>query len=121
MLMTRNVISFQEGADILSKLLEEKIPVHALSMWGTGSVVVLSGFVDSITDERGVVVAASRPLAEGTGFISARFAGRQCEFSYCDRRELPPEAAEYAAKLGDTVLLIRFPESGEILGLTFQL
>jgi hypothetical protein len=121
MLATKNVISFQEGADILSKLLEEKIPVHALSMWGTGSLVVLSGFVDSITDERGVVVAASSPPAEGPGFIAVRFAGRQCEFSYCDARELPAEAAEYTGKLGDTVLLVRFPESGEILGLTFRL
>jgi hypothetical protein len=119
--MSKTILSFNEGLDLLRKLLAERIPLHALSMWETGSHVVLSGFVDSITSRTGIVISAARPPSHGPGFISVMLSGRNCEFSYCDKRELPPETIEFTPELGDTVLLLRFLDSHEILALTFTL
>ena len=97
--MTKTILSPTEGLDLLSKLLSEHIRVHALSMWGTGSLVLLSGFVDSLTDLNGIVISAASPPSEGSGYISVRTFGRTCEFSYCDKRELPSEAQEHVSKI----------------------
>jgi hypothetical protein len=48
-------------------------------------------------------------------------AGRNIEYSYCDSREIPTEMREYAAKVGDTVLLMTFFDPVESLFLTFNL
>jgi len=119
--MNKNIISSTEGLDLLSKLLVERTPVYALSMWGTGSRALLSGFIDGISEQDGVVISVTRPPSQGPGFLSVHMSGRKPEFSYCDRRELSPEMQELVPKVGNSALLIRFPESNEILGLTFTL
>jgi len=119
--MTKHIISSSDALSLLNKLLVERIPVYALSMWGTGSLAALSGFIDSISAQNAVVISVERPPSQGPGFVSLRVSGRDAEFSYCDWRELPPEMQAFVPKFGDTVLLAIFLDSKEILALTFTL
>jgi hypothetical protein len=118
--MDKNILSSQESNDLLSKLVLERIPVHALLTSPTGSQISFSGFVDGRSSTQ-LVISAERPPSFKTGFIIVPLS-RVLEVSYCDEREAPKEVREtLVPELGNTVLLLRFPESKEFLFLTFTL
>lgn len=79
------------------------------------------GFIESVSLRNGVVVSVDRPPSAKSGLVIIPLARRMFDFSYCDRRELPPELGGMRAEVGDTVLLIRFFEPLETLALTFTL
>lgn len=119
--MDRNIISSQAADDLLSKLVLERIPVHALLTSTTGSQTALCGFVDGCSAKQ-LVISVDRPPSPETGFVIIPLEGRDIEVSYCDEREASAEVrATLVPKFGDTVLLIRFLESDEFLVLTFTL
>jgi hypothetical protein len=117
--MSDNIISAQEGRDLLHKLFSERIPVRALLALPTGSSATVKGFIGSITPEAGIVISERIPVSGSRGYLGVAFFDRECEFTFGDVRDLPPQQREeLASKFGDTILCLRFPE-GEMLALTF--
>ena len=117
--MNKNVISSDDAASLLSKLLSERVPVHALLIFPSGTRVVFSGFVDSVTPQTGIVLSVARPPSDGPATISVPIFDRECEFGYADARELPEKGREeLVQRYGDAVLSFRFID-GDFLGITF--
>ena len=118
--MAKHIISARDTADLLSKLVSERIPVRAVLRFPCGTRVTFSGFADSLT-EFGLVLSLTRPPSAGAAAISIPFFDREGEFLYGDKRELPEEEREeLAAKYGDSVLTLDFAD-GLFVGLIFTL
>jgi hypothetical protein len=110
-------ISQPDAADLLNKLLSERIPVSAFFVSSTGTRVSIPGFVDSVTSAEGVVVSISGPPIDvSRGYLT--FLPQDCDFSYGEKRELPEELRFLSPERGDSALLLRRP-SGERLVLFF--
>jgi len=119
--MKDNIISFDEGCDLLSKLFSERIPVCTLLLTPAGSRIRVDGFIDSLTHETGIVVSVSRPPSTGSAAFSVPFFDRKCEFFFGDIRDIPDkDRGALAAQFGDTVLCVRFLDSDEFLTVTFK-
>jgi hypothetical protein len=102
--MSANPLSFQDAVDLLKKLLDERIPVHAHFMSGRGADARVAGFVDSLTQEVGIVISPKGPL--GDTYLAFPIA-EDCTFFFGDKRELPPERRDFlAAMYGDASLVI---------------
>lgn len=112
-------ISQPEAADLLSKLLLERIPLSAFFVSGSGTRVSIPGFVDSITLEEGLIISGSGPPIDvSRGYLS--FPPFDCDFWYGEKRELPEELQFLSsATPGDSVLVLRVLSSGEKLVLFF--
>jgi hypothetical protein len=118
--MNEYIISVEEARDLLDKLFSERLPVLAFFASPTGTQIRLNGFVDSITRDNGLVIAAASPPSQGPGFIRVLIFDRDFEFSYGDVRVLPEEMREeFAEKHGESVLAVRFLDSDELLALFF--
>jgi hypothetical protein len=84
--------------------------------------VRISGFIDSITRDNGLVISASGPPIEvERGYIRVRPFDEGCIFWYGEKRELPEQFRDIAGIYGESVLGIVFPEFGEIFALLFTL
>ncbi|MGD0402486.1 MAG: hypothetical protein ABSB66_04755 [Candidatus Acidiferrales bacterium] len=118
--MNKNTIAAEDARLLFDKLISENVPVIAFFRSTTGMKVLMSGFVDSVTDKNGVVLTASKPVLKASGFMSVPTFGRDVEFSYCDAREMPVAMAGVSTKIGNTVLLLNFVEPLESLFLTFD-
>lgn len=83
--------SLEEGKLLLKKLLDEAIPVLAFLSAADGSSAKLSGFVDSCTNEVGIVIAAKKgaPAESANLRLAVRTGGLECFFG--DERELDPD------------------------------
>ncbi len=115
-------ISLREAADLIEKLLSERISVRASFFAPSGARVFLPGFVDSATSRNGLVISVSGPpLDESRGWINVRPFDRECEFTYGEKRELPEELRYLSEVHVESCLLIRFLESGELFVLFFTL
>jgi hypothetical protein len=118
--MKRNIISADDAGSLLTKLLEERIRVHALFISASGSRATLDGFVGSIDEELGVTIS-ERPPSSGAGYFSVPIFNRPFESAYGDKRELPEASRESLAKdFGESMLAFWF-EDGEFFVLTFTL
>jgi hypothetical protein len=117
--MSKHIISAEDAGILLLKLFDERILVRAVLLFPCGTRVTFSGFVDSITEEVGLVLSLTRPPSDGAATISIPFFDRECEFLYGDKRELPEdEREELADKYGDSVLSLDFAD-GLFVGLIF--
>jgi len=118
--MNEYIISLKEAQDLLNKLFSEHLPVVAFFVSPTGTQMRLNGFVDSITRDNGLVIAAGSPPSQGSGFIRVLIFDRDLEFSYGDVRVLPEGMREeFAEKHGDSAFAISFLDSDELLALFF--
>lgn len=114
-------ISQPETVDLLSKLLTERIPVRAFLVSQTGTRSTLSGFVDSVTRDDGLIVSRTGPPIDvSQGYIAFFPFDCDCEFWYGEVRELPAELRPTTATRGESALLFRIP-SGDRLSLFFTL
>ena|SRR5438105_12170166 len=113
--------SLEEGKLVLKKLLDESIPVLAFLAAADGSSAKLSGFVDSCTNEVGIVVAAKNGAPAESTNLRLAVGAEGLAFSFGDERELAPELREYmVGRFGNTVLTVRVLESGSLLVLFFN-
>ena len=115
-------ISQPETADLLNKLLTERIPVQAFFFSSFGTRISLPGFVDSVTRDNGVVISVSgAPIDISRGYLNFFPFGRSFDFWYGERRELPPDLQDVGEGRGDSVLLFISPKLAERIGLFFTL
>jgi hypothetical protein len=118
--MRNNAISFEDGCRLLDKLFSEQTPVYAMLVLPTGTHARVTGCVAGITPQSGLLISSAKPPSSGAGLISLPFFERDCEFTFGDKRDIPgPNREELAAKFGDTIWCLSFPESGEFLILSF--
>jgi hypothetical protein len=116
-----NQISQDAAFDLLNKCLLEKIPVLAFFVERRGMRVRLEGFLDSATEELGLVFSVKTPPSKGPAFFSIPILGRECEYSYGEVREIP---AEIRAQLreplpGESALVVFFRDTGDWLAVFF--
>jgi hypothetical protein len=113
--MDKNIVSSDIANDLLSKLMSERIPVHALLTLPSGSQAKIFGFVTECSVEKGFTISEDRPQSPASGFILIPLEGIHTEVSFGDEREA------LVPKFGNATLVIRFLESGEFLVLIFTL
>jgi hypothetical protein len=119
---SRLIMKLEEGTSILKKLLEESIPVVAFLNAPDGSSAKVSGFVDSCTNDVGIVVAGKKGSPESGPRLHLA-AGREggMEFFFGDERELPSEIrAGMVEQYGNTVLMVQMQTTGSKLALFFN-
>lgn len=119
-------ISRPEAMDLVEKLFSESTPVSALFACPSGARFRLQGFVDGARRETGILLSTVRPATKADAYwLVPIFIGeteRPCEYTFGDRRELPPEVAEgMTSEFPDAVLGMRFLDTGEWLCLFFTL
>jgi len=66
MRLAMSQVSQAEAADLLSKLLSDRVPVQAFFFPTIGTRISLVGFVDSFTPDNAVVVSVSGPPIDFT-------------------------------------------------------
>jgi hypothetical protein len=114
-------ISQQEAADLVSKLLAERIPLRAFLTSFSGTRVNMPGFVDSNTFDNGLTISVSGPPVDtARGYLNFFPFSRSCECWYGETRELPAEMRPAAELTGASVLLFKLP-NGESLALFFTI
>lgn len=116
-------ISLEEGEDLLSKLLSERIRLSIVFQTPSGTRTILSGFLDSKTLANGLIFLASSPAIDVLrGFLKVPTSGGDCVFMYGEKREVPEEIRKNLSDSdGDSVLIVQFPDFGETLFLFFTL
>jgi hypothetical protein len=115
----KNIISWEDAQDLMHKLLQEKIPLHAHLVFPNGTQFVLSGLLDSATDGR-LCISAASPPSSGAGYFLVPLKDRYCQFAYSELREMSKEVQEQVSpEIGKSVLGIKF-EDGEYLALIFD-
>jgi hypothetical protein len=67
--MDKNIVSSDIANDLLSKLMSERIPVHALLTLPSGSQAEIFGFVTECSVEKGFTISEDRPQLSTSGFI----------------------------------------------------
>ena len=113
-------ISESEAADLLSKLQVERIPLCAMLVSPSGAHARMPGFVDSITQDNGLVISVSGvPIDTSRGYLQFSPFRSGCEYSFGDKRELPDNFR--IESVGDSALVFRFLDTGERLALFFTL
>jgi hypothetical protein len=114
-------MALSDAKDLLSKLLAEKIPVRVFAASSCGILADLTGFVDSITNEEGVIVSASGPPVDvSRGYVRFRPFDTPCAVTYGEQRELPPEVRDTLTRVsGQSCLLFTF--AVDWLGLFFTI
>lgn len=110
-------ISARDARSILDKLISERLPLVAFLSTPSGVYAKLSGFLDAVTDELGLVISVTRPPSAGPGYFEIPAA--KCEFLYGETREFPELQKDFADKYGESALIVRFPRTGELLRLFF--
>jgi hypothetical protein len=110
-------ISLEDADLILDKLISERVPLVAFLSTPSGLYAKLSGFLDSKTDEVGLVISVARPPSAGVAYFEVPAA--KCEFLYGEVREFPELQKDFADKYGESALIVRFPRTGELLRLFF--
>ena len=117
-----NNISLPDAVDLLQKLFSERVTVFAFSISPTGTKVKLSGFLDSMTVENGLVVFVGTPAGQGRAWIAVPTDKRTCDFTYGEVREIPLEMRQhFSEEYGSSALIMKFRDSGEYLVLLFTL
>ena len=116
-------ISQPEAADLLEKLLSERIRLQAFFVSAFKSELSMFGFVDSITRANGLVISESGPPIDvSRGYLSFQPFDVACEFWYGEKRELPEEIRRTIPdSRGDSTLLFNRTDTGERLALFFKL
>ncbi len=116
-------ISQPEAADLLEKLLSERIRLQAFFVSSFKTELSMFGFVDSITRANGLVISESGPPIDvSRAYLNFRPFDVGCEFWYGEKREFPKDIRDLIPdSQGDSTLLFRRPDTGERLALFFTL
>jgi hypothetical protein len=116
-------ISPLEADSLLSKLLTERIPLKAFFK-APFVEVQIPGFIDGKTAEDGVLISESGPPIDVRhGFLRVSGFERRCDFWYGEQREVSEEVRKIASArdVGESVLVIRFLDTDEVLALYFTI
>jgi hypothetical protein len=101
-------VSLTETADLLKKLLDERIPLLAF-LRSTRGDCRLHGFVDSVTRKDGLVISVSGPPIDvERGYLRFQPFVEGCVFWYGEKRELPEQFRHLSDEYGESVLLMGF-------------
>ncbi len=119
-------ISCPEALDLLDKLVSERIPLLASLKTPSGVRMRALGFVEAATQAHGIVVCNTLPSVTADMFFVVPFVAngveRPCEFNYGEKHELDPVIAEMLpGEPEDSVLTLRFSDTGETLCLVFRI
>ena len=90
----------------------------ALFISATGVRSQLHGVLESTTAAPGIVISAE----SGDGvrsYVRVPLVNRVWNANYGEHRQLPDELQEMLPKYGESVLVLRFPETREVLSLFF--
>jgi hypothetical protein len=113
-------ISLSDADALLSKLLAERVPLHAYFRSPSGAEARISGFVDSKNSDGTVVISSSGPpLVADKGYLRIWIAGARTSIWYGEKRELPDNLTPLADKFGDSVLVFEISEFNEKAALFF--
>jgi hypothetical protein len=113
-------IDFSEAADLLKKLFDEQVLIHALLTAPTGIRTKIIGTINSVGPDFGLVLCDRASPREGN-WISVPISAARCSFEYSDRREMSGIENESMEKYGDTALIVNFPDTREWLALFFMI
>jgi hypothetical protein len=115
-------ISLSDADALLSKLLTERIPVHAHFRSASGAEARISGFVDSKNSDGTVVFSTSGPpLVADKGYVRFWIAGVRTLIWYGEKRELPEHLKPLADKFGESALVFDILEFNERAALFFTI
>lgn len=115
-------ISLADADALLSKLLTERIPLHAHFLSPSGAEARISGFVDSKNSDGTVVFSTSGPpLVADQGYLRVWIAGARTSIWYGEKRELPDNLKPLADKFGDAALIFDVLEFNERAALFFTI
>jgi hypothetical protein len=80
----------------------------------------MSGFVDSLTEDVGLVIVLTRPPESSDMYLAVPLFNRPARFLRFDAGDKPDDdLPELSGKDGDTMLLVRF-EDGDVIALRFM-
>jgi hypothetical protein len=115
-------ISLKDADALLSKLLTERVPLHAHFRSPSGAEARISGFVDSKNSDGTVVVSTSgSPLVADKGYVRFWVSGAETSIWYGEKRELPDDMKHLADKFGESSLVFKISEFNEWVGLFFTI
>ncbi len=114
-------ISFSEATDLLRKLFEEQVQMHAFLTASSGIRATVVGSIDSATARFGLVVSDKHPANLGN-WINVPLEERGCSFEYGDGRELSTVIRkEITEKYGESALIVKFALTEDVLALFFTI
>jgi hypothetical protein len=115
-------ISLSDADVLLSKLLVERVPLHAIFVAPSGAECRISGFVDSKNSDGTVVVSSSGPpLIAEKGYLRFFISRPGTLISYGEKRELPDDLKLFADKFGESELTFETSEFDERVALFFTI
>jgi hypothetical protein len=119
--MDKNIVSANDAGDLLTKLLDENVPLRAFLQTTGGLVVSMRGFVSSITVKAGLTISEKRPFVSGLRYFSVPIFDRDFICRYGDKREFPEaEREKFIVEYGDAAMVFSFAD-GDFLALFFTL
>lgn len=109
--MSKNIISPEDAAGLVHKLITESIPVHAFLVSGDGARGSFRGFVRGFSD---TLFIADKTTAEIGWYFRVPITP-DCLFCFGDKRELSdPAKAEEFTRMGEAALMIAFSEDSKL-------
>jgi hypothetical protein len=115
-------ISLKDADALLSKLLTERVPLHAHFRSPSGAEARISGFVDSKNSDGTILVSTSGPpLIAEKGYLRFWTAGGRTSIWYGEKRELPESLKHLADKFGESALVFDITEFDERAVLFFTI
>lgn len=118
--MDRHPISPCDALALLDRLVKDQVPVRALYVSSSNAQFVISGLVQSMDDESGIVISAQQPPSRLSGYLSIPFIKPECHCT-CGAGviDVLPEQDSDIDKQSST-LTIHFPDTSEFLLLLFN-
>ena len=117
--MDRHSITPCDALALLDRLVKDRVPVRALFVSASNAQFVISGLVQSMNDENGIVISMQQPPSRLSGYLSIPFVQPDCHCTCGEGGDLLPEDDAPISKESST-LTIHFPNSNEFLLLLFN-
>jgi hypothetical protein len=118
--MNRHSITPCDALALLDRLVKDQVPVRALYVSPSNAQFVISGFVQTLDDENGIVISAQQPPNRLSGYLSIPFVQPECECTCGAGGDLLPENDGSLVGKDTSTLTVHFPASGEFLLLLFN-
>jgi len=118
--MSLNNISGDEANSLISKCMSEHLAVLLYVKSASQMQVIFPGYVDSVTVAAGLIISASSPPTNKTGYICVPIFNRPAEFSYGEKKELPSAVlSTLDSGMGESCLAIKFLDTGDFIAVIF--
>jgi hypothetical protein len=115
-------ILLSDADALLSKLLTERVPLHAHFRSASGAEARITGFVDSKNSDGTIVISTSGPpLVAEKGYLRIWIAGFDTSIWYGEKRELPDNLKPLADVFGESALVFDVREFNERAALFFTI